>query len=788
MSSKDDEPSNDATFHESLPRPPVPGKEQSHFVSDWGPPTLKQTTTEDAMFVKPSSPTPLQNYGSASNPTTSFKTASSQSQPSNPSSDAATVRSPPACLNWAKSLHCLFQDAEGVKLFRQYLDSECIQHSNALKFWFACEGLRKQQEVDKIMQLVRVIYRKFILKYTLPIPEDVREKIGDIVKSSECLYPPVTLYDSVQAQIENLLLTTTYPNFLKSDMYLQYVEKAQNSMSNESTSEFSTDFSNLASGVDLLPTLHEDVELVTNPMHMSYTSGSLSTGYHTPNIAASPVRLTKDILLWSQKRRAVDRSKSETFASLFAYRETSGSHAPYNSYNPVSRQDSELHSISSRSYSDARSESDNLSLTDSSVDGRPFGRTSRRQAALNREGQMNQIVIPRTQRVDKSQCQPMDPDKFASMLIEKLVMVKKDLDAQELLERKLREAGSLAPMSEQNIREKLLLDDENDQSILDDHVSLVFPDTPARSPGVTSPHKQKHLHPSRRRKDGSIFSNDSGNVQDFAEGSEHKCGMVKSKSMPEYSEDRLLRGAIGRRPATKKIFTDLTDSGVSVVSDGPPANIPMKDSRVVAWLMSGHNEMSAKQRSGSFRTSSATSPISNRHKKGFGSRSSSVERTSVTSASLADPSKATMSTPNTLTQLEEARRRLEDDVKARSKQRSSANRHFVDLAQSSQSTLRKSQRGTKPSLPTAQANDEQQITVVFSFCDEQFPYRTKIPGSQITLKQFKEYLPKKGNYRYFFKTVCEELGDQVIQEEVCNDLDTLPLYEGKVMAQVKPLD
>lgn len=63
MSSKDGEPpSKDATFHESLPRPPVPGKEQSHFISDWGPPTLKQTASEDAMFVKPSSPTPLQNY------------------------------------------------------------------------------------------------------------------------------------------------------------------------------------------------------------------------------------------------------------------------------------------------------------------------------------------------------------------------------------------------------------------------------------------------------------------------------------------------------------------------------------------------------------------------------------------------------------------------------------------------------------------------------------------------------------------------------------------------------
>lgn len=43
-------------------------------------------------------------------------------------------------------------------------------------------------------------------------------------------------------------------------------------------------------------------------------------------------------------------------------------------------------------------------------------------------------------------------------------------------------------------------------------------------------------------------------------------------------------------------------------------------------------------------------------------------------------------------------------------------------------------------------------------------------------------------FRYFFKTECEELGNQVIQEEVCNDLDIVPLFEGKIMAQVKPID
>jgi hypothetical protein len=43
---------------------------------------------------------------------------------------------------------------------------------------------------------------------------------------------------------------------------------------------------------------------------------------------------------------------------------------------------------------------------------------------------------------------------------------------------------------------------------------------------------------------------------------------------------------------------------------------------------------------------------------------------------------------------------------------------------------------------------EHTTTVVCSFCDEDVPYRIKIPGkSPLTLRQFKESLPKKGNYR-----------------------------------------
>jgi len=37
--------------------------------------------------------------------------------------------------------------------------------------------------------------------------------------------------------------------------------------------------------------------------------------------------------------------------------------------------------------------------------------------------------------------------------------------------------------------------------------------------------------------------------------------------------------------------------------------------------------------------------------------------------------------------------------------------------------------------------------VVFSFCEEPVPYRIKIPGTQPTLRQFKDYLPRRGHFR-----------------------------------------
>lgn len=53
------------------------------------------------------------------------------------------------------------------------------------------------------------------------------------------------------------------------------------------------------------------------------------------------------------------------------------------------------------------------------------------------------------------------------------------------------------------------------------------------------------------------------------------------------------------------------------------------------------------------------------------------------------------------------------------------------------------------SLPRPhESSDHQDFTYAMYFFEgEEFPIRTKLPSKRPTLKHFKEYLPKKGNYR-----------------------------------------
>ncbi|KAI5652094.1 DIX domain-containing protein [Phthorimaea operculella] len=185
--------------------------------------------------------------------------------------------------------------------------------------------------------------------------------------------------------------------------------------------------------------------------------------------------------------------------------------------------------------------------------------------------------------------------------------------------------------------------------------------------------------------------------------------------------------SLTRRSFSKKTVTELTDSGVSVVSEGTTSAAGVEP-RILLWIAEGTERMERTRHRDLSRGSSADR---DRHrdkqgKRGSGSKSSS------TSGGAKD---APLSSSASVTEA--------------------------------------------PAVQTV---------VVAHFLDEHVPYRFKVPGAPLTLKTFKEYLPRKGNYRYFFKTECADLDNTVIQEEISADTDILPMYDGKVMARVKTCD
>ncbi|XP_065214005.1 axin-related protein-like [Planococcus citri] len=886
------------------------------------------------------------------------------------------------CLKWAESLHALLNDAEGLNLFQRFLQQEDPDRFQMLEFWLACKGLSKQPPVQA-HQLVRVIYAQLFLKAQLGIDEHLRKSITQQIKNdtnNKKLLSP-TIFNEACAVVERAMNEIMHPNFLASDIYLNYVQKLQNEMCDiglarscrgsqnlqreapailPEEQDYDNDFDDpvripATSQQMSLPILHEDKELTfsssgggvpslrrrsAKPMSFSSSSSSCSLS------SSSSSLLPMDSLPTKFLRQFGSVSRSNPSRRLYNY-----------SYNPVSRQDSELQSLSSDARTDSMSD---LSLDEKASTKETYAhkrqlqrqlRSMRENANLNKNSDLVFNLVPRTSNPHARECaKPLPPEEFARNLIFKLEKLKKERDAEEIVVRKLNTVEDLQKegavgigSSSQNVLPEAMLfqryDDES-QEILDNHFARVWSDkTPRRSPSqVATPIRPKsppkgwpthmpaaattvptsvplqarlphsYVTNTAKRKDKdvcSLFSSDSGNGTDPAEGVEHRhrgggggCGsssggscanLVKSKSMPEQNEPYNMeylpgyypRGAAGKTWSSSR--RTLTDSGVSVISAGRGENIPpqspqYKEKLVSSWLLDSNNRICASQAAGAASAplvsgSGATCSVIGeeaKHKSrssmagyaphGWSSRSkmgscmsdrgngnggagvsgSSASSTGVRNVLPGQPFVADPSMPpfpfhsvDTDTQLEETRRRLNEmgsklnrlpvagaaeaplqppsttmtattpTTSAATAAGGSKTCEYLgggtSYPQTScktetsvthrPSTLQRPNRKTFGSGGIAGGGEETAFTtVVYNFSDEQMPYLSRIPGNPITLKQFKDYMPKKGRYRYYFVTPCEDLEMQPIQEEITDDCDFLPLWKGKVIAQIRAID
>ncbi|XP_014746423.1 PREDICTED: axin-1 isoform X1 [Sturnus vulgaris] len=242
-------------------------------------------------------------------------------------------------------------------------------------------------------------------------------------------------------------------------------------------------------------------------------------------------------------------------------------------------------------------------------------------------------------------------------------------------------------------------------------------------------------------------------------------------------------GYSGKASLLSKRNVKKTDSGKSDGANyempGSPEDVE-KNQKILQWIIEGEKEISRHKKT-NHGSSGAKKQLS--HDMG---RPLSIERPVTVhpwvSAQLRnvvqpshpfiqDPTMPPNPAPNPLTQLEEARRRLEEEEKRAGK---------LPLKQS---RLKPQKR---PGSGTSQPCEN--IVVAYYFCGEPIPYRTLVKGRVVTLGQFKELLTKKGNYRYYFKKVSDEFDCGVVFEEVREDDTILPIFEEKIIGKVEKID
>ncbi|VDP92564.1 unnamed protein product [Echinostoma caproni] len=245
---------------------------------------------------------------------------------------------------WSLGLDYLLQDSEGVALFKTYLQYEGC--SNLLDFWFACQGFRSKVDPSdhrKIAQLIKVIYRTYIRgsgsgtvgmtnvslsgqlaesqtnpnvlqSRTEPIRlrTETKRMISERISRKHSLDQSV--FDPAQTEVEHFLRTTAYPAFLKSDVYVDFLQSTIDGSThkfvsiqdpsarsvpvggsgmgcpNVATATFSGNVVSHPLGGKFLPTLEEDRELRSDELPCySVQQGRAHPAPSNLNVAAASV-------------------------------------------------------------------------------------------------------------------------------------------------------------------------------------------------------------------------------------------------------------------------------------------------------------------------------------------------------------------------------------------------------------------------------------------------------------------------------------------------------------------
>ncbi|KAG9264575.1 axin-2-like [Astyanax mexicanus] len=828
-----------SSFREDAPRPPVPGEEgEARCREDQSKPAAAMM-----MMRAKEAARALANAGSPS--------ARRGDEGLGEPEGSASPDSPLA--RWNKSLHSLLGDQDGAQLFRAFLEREkCV---DALDFWFACNGFRQMDLKDgKTLRVAKAIYKRYVESSGVvakQLKPATKTFIKDSVKRQQI---DSSMFDQAQTEIQTTMEENAYQMFLTSDIYLEYVRSGGENGSHVNGGGAALAALKLVCGY--LPTLNEEEEWSCN----EFKAKALAVvGLSAKALRSASSLRTVEVL----EKATVGYRSYRRGDSSNPYHVASGcSFAPATSAND-SEISSDALTDDSMSVTDSsvdgippyklgskkhlqREMHRNMRMN-GQVPLPPFPRTQRPPKEMTPEDPavFAAKLISRLERLKREQ-------ETKSSLAERLHKIQEE---EERDESDLSSSGG--GVSSQHCSHPLPLltpgsCEEDPQAILDEHLSRVLktpgcqsPDVPRHSPRSRSPevrplprggpgvprplacsttggylpgqtivsqpstkhihHHYIHHHSTPKSKE-QIEAEAAQRVHCMCPGGSDCSPLpyTRSRSLGREQGGSLADGTVGCSNAFSKRLCksgeEVNNEGVEVSTLQLPTDSADRSQNVWQWIL--ESDRQAKHRSHSTQsTRKLYGPDAVRtHTWGGGGSSGHLRAHQPAHPFVQDPAMPPLPPPNTLAQLEETCRRLEEISKPPKQRHSTPGSTHIQRDKSHPVPV---QNGALPLLnqgpqsedskepkktPGSHAAAGSETVVTYFFCGEEIPYRRTMKTHSLTLAHFKEQLRKKGNYRYYFKKASDEFECGAVFEEVWDDGSVLPMYEGKILGKVERMD
>ncbi|KAM6905260.1 axin-2 [Xenentodon cancila] len=831
-----------SSFREDAPRPPVPGEEGEAPCYPGKLAMMKPLESPKSVVLGSPGSSARRNEDGLGEPEGS-------ASPDSPLS------------RWTKSLHSLLGDQDGALLFRTFLEREkCV---DTLDFWYACNGFRQMDLKDtKTQRVAKAIYKRYIENNSIvakQLKPATKTFIRDNIKKQHI---DSAMFDQAQTEIQTNMEENAYQMFLTSDIYLEYVRTGGENPSHVTSGVLGS----LKVVCGYLPTLNEEEEwscdfkaralvgLAKGPRpsmpvravdvmergYRSYKRGDSINPCHVGSFA--PVSSTNDSEVSSDA--LTDDAMSVTDSSVDGI-------PPYKLGSKKQLQ---------------REMQRNMRMN-SQVSLPAFPRTNRppkemvpmkpaefaallisRLESLKREQDTLSSLEERLQQLEEAEeREDAEVIRSAPQLSPHPLTIlsgSSDEDPQAILDehlsRVLKTPGCQSPtVIQRSPRSRspehrpitcrgfgikaAVRPGPSSSSVSSDQGAFTLALGPNRT--LLSRQSTKHIHHHYIHHHASPKSKEQIEREAALRVQSACSNSGECQPRQPYPRSRSLGremcGAVstdssmGRSSSlSRHVCRSGAEDGVAerCMEDCGPVQLPTDTTdptqNVLQWILESKRQGRHKSHSTQSTKKSFGGSSTQTHTWGGGGSCGHLRNHQPAQPFIQDPAMPPLPPPNTLAQLEEACRRLEEASIKPTKQRYSVpglqreKTHQVSVQGGGSAPLSlpspspASVSTCSPGLQSEEckkglgshAGYSGETVVTYFFCGEEIPYRRTMKSHSLTLGHFKEQLRKKGNYRYYFKKASDEFECGAVFEEVSDDSALLPTYEGKILGKVERME